>query len=67
MDTGNVSAAVATWLLVSVLVTVGVVDVWLATTQNGETVSSYIHRLSARYPILPLLAGVVLGHLFWPQ
>jgi len=33
----------------------------------GETVSVVMLEFSKSYPIIPFLAGVACGHLFWPQ
>lgn len=33
---------------------------------DGVTVSSVIHRWSTAFPVMPLLVGLLLGHLFWP-
>ena len=57
---------IATWTLVVVLVAVGVVDVWLALTPGAMTVTGRIQELSASYPVVPLLVGMLVGHLFWP-
>jgi hypothetical protein len=34
---------------------------------DGATVSRAIFDISAKFPILPLGVGVIIGHLFWPQ
>jgi hypothetical protein len=32
-----------------------------------ETISVSVLQLSKKYPIVPFLAGLVCGHLFWSQ
>jgi hypothetical protein len=32
-----------------------------------ETISVAVLQLSKKYPVVAFLAGVVCGHLFWPQ
>lgn len=55
-------------VLALVLVIVGLFDL-IATLwfPAGGTVSQVILSVSRAYPILPLAAGVLIGHLFWPQ
>ena len=54
-------------LLVAILVTVGVYDV-AAIFSGGElgTVSEVVLAWSQRWPVIPLAAGIVIGHLFFP-
>ena len=39
----------------------------MATEGVNATFSRYVLGVSEQYPVIPLAAGVVLGHLFWPQ
>jgi hypothetical protein len=32
-----------------------------------ETISVATLQLSKKFPVVPFLAGLVCGHLFWPQ
>jgi len=32
---------------------------------NGETISEITWRVVRTHPIVPFLAGVLMGHLFW--
>lgn len=32
-----------------------------------ETVSALIQQWSVRWPVLPFVAGLLSGHLFWPS
>ncbi len=43
-------------------------DIWAwATGRRDQTVSFIVQAWSKNFPIMPLLAGIILGHLFWPQ
>jgi hypothetical protein len=56
------------WLLFILIVCVGGYDVYASQQSNNwETVSSYVWRISRNYPILPFIVGIVIGHLLWPQ
>lgn len=33
---------------------------------SGDTVSRIIQSWSVKWPVLPLVFGVLLGHVFWP-
>jgi hypothetical protein len=56
------------WLLFACTVAVGVYDIYASQSGGGlETVSAYAWRISREYPILPFIAGIVIGHLFWPN
>jgi hypothetical protein len=58
------------WRLSSIFVVVGFIgaDVFaMATKGLDATFSRYVLGVSEQYPVIPLAAGVVLGHLFWPQ
>jgi hypothetical protein len=37
----------------------------LADTKNGHTISEITWRAVSGRPIVPFLAGVIAGHLFW--
>lgn len=32
-----------------------------------ESISAYVIRSSKQYPLVTLLVGIVLGHLYWPM
>lgn len=52
--------------LIVVSASVAVYDVWAAFSPNGRrTASDVIGEWSTRWPILPFLAGLLTGHLFW--
>jgi hypothetical protein len=63
----ELNRVVAAWLFVNLLF-VGVYDLVIALAVGSEqTVSRIIWEWSQRYPPLTIIAGIVLGHLFWPQ
>lgn len=68
MDNGSarfVQVAIAA-TVVSVHVLVMAWDVYCSFWLSGSnTVSAVIREWSQRWPVLPLLVGLVLGHLFW--
>lgn len=44
-------------------------DVYAAffTTGSGDTISEVVLGFDRRFPVARFLAGVLCGHLFWPQ
>lgn len=59
------------WLgvaLLVVLVCIWIWDVWcIVQGDTSNTVSVTIMEWSIQWPILPLLVGIGIGHLFWPN
>lgn len=57
-------------LAVCILVTLALVAAWdiavMATGKPEYSVSSITQSWSKENPVLPLIVGVVVGHLFWP-
>lgn len=50
----------------AVAIFLGVFDIWvIATKGKHESISAYVIRGSRQYPLLVLLFGILLGHLFW--
>lgn len=33
---------------------------------SDNTISAVVFNLSKQYPIIPFVAGVIAGHLWWP-
>lgn len=31
-----------------------------------ETISSYLYTTSLDFPVIPLVIGILVGHVFWP-
>jgi hypothetical protein len=59
---------IAVYTLLAVLTAVGICDLYLVRVNpDGPTVSRTVWGLAKEYPIVTLLAGILLGHLFWPQ
>ena len=55
----------ATFILGIVLL-IALFDVFIITKKGkSESISAHIIRGSKQYPLIVLLFGVVLGHLFW--
>lgn len=49
------------------LVAVGVFDLYaIFAARDEETVSQVIYQWAQRWPIIPFLAGMIAGHLFFP-
>ena len=51
--------------LLSVILLVGALDIYLIA--RGEvSVSEYISESARQYPMIAVLAGMLVAHLFWP-
>ena len=54
--------------IVSCVFIVAVFDVWVILNKGKqESISAHIIRNSKNYPLIVLLFGIILGHLFWPM
>lgn len=54
------------WTTLAVLLLVVVVDVYMG--MHGKELISHVMLQAARkHPILAVLVGILIGHLFWPQ
>ena len=43
-------------------------DIWLSITDGPDkTISHEVYQATLKNPIVAFAAGVVCGHLFWPQ
>jgi hypothetical protein len=63
---GDEMSAYFAWGFFATFVIVGALDIALALKNGGQlTITAYIRTMSHQYPILPFLAGVLGGHLFW--
>tara|TARA_R110002167_G_scaffold198805_3_gene401926 strand:- start:4322 stop:4567 length:246 start_codon:yes stop_codon:yes gene_type:complete len=55
----------AIFMLIAVL-SIAIFDVFIIAKKGKyESISAYIIRGSKKYPLVVLLSGVLLGHLFW--
>jgi hypothetical protein len=54
-------------VLASIVILGGWDIVVAANSQSGDTISEIVLEASLRRPIIPFLAGVVSGHLWWSQ
>jgi uncharacterized membrane protein len=53
------------FVLVLVVALVGVYDAWAGLTQGyGATITAVVREASARWSIIPFLAGALAAHLF---
>ena len=59
------------WTIGIIIVLASVLMVWdvyvVFSPEPGDTVSEVTLYFAQRHPVIPFLAGVVCGHLFWPQ
>lgn len=55
-----------TWVLAVIVVVLVVYDFSVRNVPGG-TISEVILTIAKNSPVLPFLAGVLCGHLFWPQ
>ena len=52
--------------IIGVILIIGAFDVWVILKEGKfESISAHIIRLSKKMPLLVLVLGVVIGHLFW--
>ena len=52
--------------IVTLIIIIAVYDVWVIWKHGKfESVSAHIIRFSRKMPLVVLLFGIVLGHLFW--
>lgn len=55
------------WVLViTSIVLIGLDLYWARTPREGDTLSEVIRKYAKRWLVIPFLAGVLAGHLFWP-
>lgn len=59
------------WLSLAFLACLMIVWIWdwyvIVKGQPRETVSATVLEWSQQWPILPLLCGIIIGHIFWPN
>lgn len=57
------------WIVGIVIVALVGWDVYAAflTDGAGDTISEVVLGFDRRFPVIRFLAGVLCGHLFWPQ
>ena len=52
--------------MIATVLIIAIFDIWVIFAKGKrESISAWIIRESKNYPLLVLLLGVVLGHLFW--
>jgi hypothetical protein len=56
------------WIAIAFLLFIIIYDAYACQHRDKmETVSEMITRASMRYLILPVIAGILIGHFFWSQ
>jgi hypothetical protein len=64
----NVGRIIVAAILLAALASAGAWDIFSAYRgYESSTISEVVQDWSTRWPVLPLLIGVLLGHLFWPS
>lgn len=64
----RVLSMITTLGLAAMLLAIGIWDVLtLVWGEEEATVSYTVLALARAHPIVPLLVGILVGHLFWPQ
>lgn len=67
-DTVHRISVMTSLVLLGVIVFVGAYDLIVGMRfGRTETVSYQMVLLSQEWPVIPLVAGLILGHIFWPQ
>jgi cation transporter-like permease len=56
-------------ILVATVLGLGAWDVYVAffAEGGGDTISEVTLYWARRHPVIPLVVGIVMGHLFWSQ
>lgn len=55
-------------LLLSAGLIVGIWDIYVTARDEPEhTVSATMYDWATRWPVLPFVLGIIVGHLFWPH
>lgn len=59
---------VTAWIVVFSVFALGLFDIYAAVRWGYTGTISYdILTVSYSHPVIPLAAGILCGHLFWPQ
>lgn len=68
MKTTKKPKIIVMWITFAVILLVIAYDAWATMDRdNRETISEMITRASFRYPVIPLVAGILCGHFWWSQ
>jgi len=54
------------WILLALILVVTVIDIVLWQLSGQQTISQVIWDLMRDHPVVPLLIGILAGHLCWP-
>lgn len=52
-------------IVIGLTALIAAIDVALVAI-GGETISEFLYVTSREYPIVALVAGVIVGHIWWP-
>lgn len=52
-------------IVIGLTALIAAIDVALVAT-GGETISEFLYVTSREYPVVALVAGIVVGHIWWP-
>lgn len=56
------------WVIAAAIATLIVYDVVMIVNKtDGDTISEILLKVASRWPVIAFAAGVVVGHLWWPQ
>lgn len=51
------------WAIIAALIAYELIAI--LTGPNSDTITEIIQRRTTQHPIIPLIIGLILGHLFW--
>jgi len=54
-------------ILLFVVIALVIFDIYAAIKGVNNTISAVTLNIAMRHPVLPLIVGIIVGHLFWPQ
>jgi hypothetical protein len=55
-------------ILIAVIAIIAIWDIFILVEDTpGDTFTAIISYYAGKHPIIPFLAGVCIGHLFWPH
>jgi hypothetical protein len=56
------------WILIAGLLVMIGYDAWACMDkENRDTISKVVTKSSEKYPLIPFLLGLLMGHFFWSQ
>jgi hypothetical protein len=59
---------ITTGIMVAAIVVLVIWDIYVATNPiPGDTISEITLNFARHHPVIPLIIGIIVGHLFWSQ